>query len=138
MNKKIDLGILYRRLFDAYSAAYADKKKQIIQDEVNILWKNLKSSSNIEDETERKIKELQIKLTKKKGTLLSFFSKNPSSSKSLALVKPQDSKVSLKFIKIITKLNQCDIYNLVSYKIDDNHNSLCLFVQGFALGLILM
>lgn len=27
MNKKIDLGSLYRRLFDAYSVAYADKKK---------------------------------------------------------------------------------------------------------------
>lgn len=67
MNKKIDLGSLYRRLFDAYKAAYSDKKKQIIQEEVNILWKNLKSSDNIEEETETKIKELQIKLTKKKG-----------------------------------------------------------------------
>lgn len=27
MNKKIDFGSLYRRLFDAYSVAYADKKK---------------------------------------------------------------------------------------------------------------
>lgn len=98
MNKKIDLGSLYRRLFDAYSVAYADKKKQVIQDEVNTLWKRLKNNDNIEDETESKIKELQVKLTKKKGTLLSFFSKNPSSSKALALVKPQDSKVSSKFI----------------------------------------
>lgn len=67
MNKKIDLGSLYRRLFDAYSAAYADKKKQIIQEEVNALWKRLKNNDNIEDETESKIKELQVKLTKKKG-----------------------------------------------------------------------
>lgn len=67
MNKKIDLGSLYRRLFDAYSVAYADKKKQVIQDEVNTLWKRLKNNDNIEDETESKIKELQVKLTKKKG-----------------------------------------------------------------------
>lgn len=67
MNKKIDLGSLYRKLFDAYSAAYADKKKQIIQDEVNTLWKSLKNNDNIEDETESKIKELQVRLTKKKG-----------------------------------------------------------------------
>lgn len=101
MNKKIDLGSLYRRLFDAYSVAYAEKKKHIIQDEVNILWKKLKSNDNIEDETESKIKELQVRLTKKKGTLLSFFSKNSSSSKALTLVKPQDTKVSLKFCNII-------------------------------------
>lgn len=43
------------------------KKKQVIQDEVNTLWKRLKNNDNIEDETESKIKELQVKLTKKKG-----------------------------------------------------------------------
>lgn len=28
MNKKSDLGNLYRKLYEAYSAAYADKKKK--------------------------------------------------------------------------------------------------------------
>lgn len=73
MNKKIDLGSLYRRLFDAYSAAYADKNKQIIQDEVNTLWKRLKSNDNIENETESTIKELKVKLTKKSEPLEFFF-----------------------------------------------------------------
>lgn len=86
MNKKIDLGSLYRRLFDAYSVAYADKKKQVIQDEVNTLWKRLKNNDNIEDETESKIKELQVKLTKKRDTFefflkKSFFIKSISTSK---------------------------------------------------------
>nr|XP_023022210.1 uncharacterized protein LOC111510519 [Leptinotarsa decemlineata] len=129
MNKKIDLGSLYRRLFDAYSAAYADKKKQIIQEEVNALWKRLKNNDNIEDETESKIKELQVKLTKKKGTLLSFFSKNPSSSKALALVKPQDSKEDTKLsnseeIKnVMTEPSRCQSLQIVAKPTPSQHVS---------------
>ena len=69
MNKKSDLGNLYRKLYETYSAAYADKKrKQIVQEEVNNLWKSLKSSDNVKDKVECKIKELQIKITKKKAS----------------------------------------------------------------------
>ena len=55
------------------------KKKQKVQEEVNTLWKSLKSSNNVEGEVESKIKELQIELTKKKVTHLNFFLKSPLS-----------------------------------------------------------
>lgn len=104
MNKKSDLGNLYRKLYEAYSAAYADKKKQNVQEEVNTLWKSLKSSDNVEGEVESKIKELRIKMTKKKATLMNFFSKIPSSSTSRIQLEPEEVKVSSNFI-ITTKLN---------------------------------
>ncbi|GBP00285.1 hypothetical protein EVAR_885_1 [Eumeta japonica] len=94
MNKKIDLGNLYRRLYETYSATYADKKKQHIQEEVNAIWKILKSSDNIKGEVESKIKELQIQMTKKKATLLNFFSKIPSASTSrIQLEREEEGKV---------------------------------------------
>ncbi|CAG9563483.1 unnamed protein product [Danaus chrysippus] len=94
MNKKIDLGNLYRKLYETYSATYADKKKQHIQEEVNTLWKILKSSDNIEGDVELKIKELQIQMTKKKATLMNFFSKIPSASISrIKLEREKEGKV---------------------------------------------
>ncbi|GBP44029.1 hypothetical protein EVAR_85183_1 [Eumeta japonica] len=58
--------------------------------EVNSLWKILRSSENIEGEVESKIKELQIQMTKKKATLLNFFSKIPSSSTSRIQLEPEE------------------------------------------------
>lgn len=104
MNKKSDLGNLYRKLYETYSAAYADKKKQIVQEEVNNLWKSLKSSDDVEGKVESKIKELQIKMTRKKATLMNFFSKIPSSSTSQIQLESEGVKVSLNFV-ITTKLN---------------------------------
>lgn len=98
MSKKIDLGIPYRKLYEAYSVAYADKNKQYVQDEVNTLWRNLKSSDNVESEVNSKIKELQIKLTKKKATLIDIFLKNPSSSKPPKQLERVGVKVSSSFI----------------------------------------
>lgn len=98
MNKKIDLGNLYRRLYETYSATYADKKKQHIQEEVNTLWKILKSSDNIEGDVELKIKELQIQMTKKKATLMNFFSKIPSASTSrIKLEREKEGKVQVSY-----------------------------------------
>lgn len=89
--------LLYRKQYEAYSAAYADENKQNIQDEVNTLWPSLKSSDNIEGEVDFKIKQLQIKLTKKK-TLIDFFSKISSSSKPPKQQAPVGVKVSSSFI----------------------------------------
>ncbi|KAL4720554.1 hypothetical protein ACJJTC_002355 [Scirpophaga incertulas] len=81
-------------LYETYSATYADKKKQHIQEEVNTLWKILKSSDNIEGDVELKIKELQIQMTKKKATLINFFSKIPSASTSrIKLEREKEGKV---------------------------------------------
>lgn len=97
MNKKSDLGNLYRKLYETYSAAYADKKKQIVQEEVNNLWKSLKCSDNVKDKVECKIKELQIKITKKKATIMNFYSKIPSSSTPRMQLESEDVKVSSNF-----------------------------------------
>lgn len=80
------------------------KKKQHVQEEVNAIWKILKSSDNIEGEVESKIKELQIQMTKKKATLLNFFSKIPSASTSrIQLEREEEGKVqvSSNFITIL-------------------------------------
>lgn len=100
MNKKSDLGNVYRKLYEAYSAAYSDKKKQIIQEEVNAIWKSLKASDNVKGEVECKIKELQQKFMKKKATLLNFFSKGPSSSISRLHLESDDVEVSSNFIHL--------------------------------------
>ena len=47
MNKTIDLGLLYPKLYDIYSAVNSYKNKQKIKDEVNTLWRSLKSSENV-------------------------------------------------------------------------------------------
>lgn len=53
---KKHVGILSLKLYDAYNAAHADKNKENIQDEVNILSQILKSSDNVETEVDSKLK----------------------------------------------------------------------------------
>ena len=65
-----------------------------MQEEVNTLWKSLKRSNSVEGEWNKKIKELQIELTKKKATLLNFLLNNPLSSTSRIKLVSEDVKVS--------------------------------------------
>ena len=69
-----DLGSLYQRLASAYKKAHADKPKQTIQNETNKLWSQLKSKSNVSEATEEEISGLLLSATKKKATLLQYFS----------------------------------------------------------------
>lgn len=98
MSKKVDLGNLYRNLYDAYCAAYADSKnKQTLQEEVNKLWKSFKTAGSVEDKVNSKIQELKVILMKKKGALMGFFSKIQSKPLPGQLQVPKEIKVSLTY-----------------------------------------
>lgn len=75
----VDRAALYLELYNAYEKAYSDKKKQIIQSDVNKLWTEFKTKEKENDEnlvklTQAKIDTLKSIFTKKKAaSILTFF-----------------------------------------------------------------
>ena len=70
-----DPNSLYYRFYDAYKKAYSEKKsKQVIQQEVNALWANLKRSTNFEKAVAEETTKLNLVVTAKKANFLSYFS----------------------------------------------------------------
>ena len=59
-------------LYLAEGKAFPDKTKKKVQQEINVLWLEIKSSKKSYDE---KLKKLQLLKTKKKASLLSFWTK---------------------------------------------------------------
>ena len=59
-------------LYLAGLEAFADKKKKKVQQEINVLWLEIKSSKKSYDE---ELKKLQLLKTKKKASLLNFWTK---------------------------------------------------------------
>lgn len=76
--QKCDLDNLYRKLYEAYRAACADKKNKrskLETKEVNTLCKIFENRDNVDGEVEPKIKKFQILLTKEKAVFIVYFSK---------------------------------------------------------------
>ena len=72
-----DPNSLYYRFYDAYKKAYSEKKsKQVIQQEVNALWANLKRSTNFEKAVAEETTKLNLVVTAKKANFLSYFSES--------------------------------------------------------------
>ena len=59
-----DPNISYYRFYDAHKKAYSEKKsKQVIQQEVNALWANLKRSTNFKKAVAEETTKLNLAVT---------------------------------------------------------------------------
>lgn len=70
-------GDLYHQLFLAYKGSHADLPAQVCQKNANEIWKTakekLKNKEKFIEHINDVIRELKVKATKKKATMLSYF-----------------------------------------------------------------
>ena len=68
----------YHKLSQAYHAAFVNKKKRILQEETNVLWREIKSG---EKQFDDELKKLKVRASKSKGNLFGLWANVPTSSK---------------------------------------------------------
>lgn len=71
----MDKNKLFSSLFDAYTKAFSEKKKQDCQKEVVEIWNTMKNASNLQLQAELSLKKWNSIALKKIGSLLGLWSK---------------------------------------------------------------
>ncbi|XP_043467705.1 uncharacterized protein LOC122501961 [Leptopilina heterotoma] len=96
---KPDIGNIYQRLFDAYKKSHSTKSAGKAQEEVVIIWKDLKDKYKLQDDLVKKAEELisdYLNLSQKNkcNNILKFFTTQTSKSSALANQSQPSSSAS--------------------------------------------